>query len=73
VIGIKYLDQKRRKGERIGGHDFMRLTLKIVSCEIREKLWKITAIVTGRIAKSLDMKLERAKTVINSIDSQNNN
>ena len=51
----------------------MILTLKIVSCEIREKLWKITAIVTGRIAKSLDMKLERAKTVINSIDARNNN
>lgn len=51
----------------------MILVLKIVSCEIREKLWKIVAIVTGKIAKFLEIKLDRAKTAANFINSQNNN
>lgn len=73
MIRIKYLDQKRRKGERIGGYDFMILTLKIVSCEIGEKFWKIVAIITGKIVKFLNVKLERAKTITGFIDSRNNN
>lgn len=73
MIRIKYLDQKRRKGERIGGYDFMILTLKIVSCEIGEKFWGIVTIATGRITKFLNVKLEKAKTVTDFIDSRNNN
>ena len=73
MIRIKYLDQKRRKGERIGGYDFMILTLKIVSCEIGEKFGGIVTIATGRITKFLNVKLERAKTVTDFIDSRNNN
>lgn len=51
----------------------MILTLKIVSCEVGEKFWGIVTIATGRITKFLDMKLERAKTITDFIDSRNNN
>lgn len=51
----------------------MILTLKIVSCEIGEKFWGIVTIATGRITKFLNVKLERAKTVTDFIDSRNNN
>ena len=51
----------------------MILTLKIVSCEIGEKFVGIVTIATGRITKFLNVKLERAKTVTDFIDSRNNN